>query len=399
KRTWTRIEKKDRRNLKMWAEGARESILLPHLAGYTDALERGWRAERDYVRDVCNEFHARISWRVADDEEPEEPLPDYDPMAAPEVEELDAAETEAKRARVETLNARINRWLKYRAKKLRRPTMRNRANDPWAVLLAKLAGVKAPPKARQGFQQYMHESYETDIKPVVEARWKAQLVEEDGVSSLKTGKAPNAPFRAQVARELFKELSDSERDELAQRAKDEAAELRREYLELMKGPPSRAPKDRQACIDNLGTFMTEVFKGVHEYTGLSCFAVFGGPIPMYQGDLRTLTVAYGRNQEPTPCHFPQWGKARFGQDVLEFMREWLKTAYTPAQCAEAALPNDGEDDDDDPLARAKYRFDPVDDWGNDSKDEDNTDDTDDESGSASDSASDSDSDSDSESED
>ncbi|KAK7053866.1 hypothetical protein R3P38DRAFT_2369119, partial [Favolaschia claudopus] len=323
-----RVEKKDRRNLKMWAEGARESILRPHLPAYMDALERGWRAERDFVREVCNEFHARISWRVADDEEPDEPLPEYDPLATAEVEELDDDETEAKRTRIETLNARINRWLKYRAKKLRRPTTRDRTQDPWGILLSKLAGIKSPPKARQGFQQYMHESYDAEIKPVVEARWKARLVEEDGVDSLKTGKAPNAPFRAQVAREMFKELGDDERDALAQRAKDEAADQRREYLELMKGPPSKAPKNRQACIDNLGTFMTEVLKGVYEYTGLSCFAVFGGPIPMYDGDLRTLTVAYGRNQEPNPCHFPQWSKARFGQDVLDFMRDWLKTAYS-----------------------------------------------------------------------
>ncbi|KAK7019464.1 hypothetical protein R3P38DRAFT_3198771 [Favolaschia claudopus] len=246
KRTWARKEKKDRRNLKLWAEGARESILLPHLPAYTDALERGWRAERDYVREVCNEFHARISWRVGNDEEPEEPLPDYDPLAAPEVEELDDEEMEAKRSRVETLNARINRWLKYRAKKLRRPTTRDRTQDPWGILLSKLAGIKSPPKARQGFQQYMHESYETEIKAVVEARWKAELVEEDGVESLKTGKAPNAPFRAKVAREMFKELPEEERDALMQRAKDEATELRREYVELMKGPPSKAPKDRQA---------------------------------------------------------------------------------------------------------------------------------------------------------
>ncbi|KAJ7197987.1 hypothetical protein GGX14DRAFT_402308 [Mycena pura] len=50
KRTWKRMAKKDRRNLKMWAEGARESILKPHIPVYTDALERGWRSERDYVQ-------------------------------------------------------------------------------------------------------------------------------------------------------------------------------------------------------------------------------------------------------------------------------------------------------------------------------------------------------------
>ncbi|KAK6967168.1 hypothetical protein R3P38DRAFT_3244642 [Favolaschia claudopus] len=394
KRTWTRIEKKDRRNLRLWAEGARETILQPHLAGYMDALERGWRAERDYVRDVCNEFHARISWRLGDDEEPEEPLPEYDPLSPPEAEELDEEELGAKRTRIETLNARINRWLKYRAKKIRRPTTRDRTQDAWGLLLSKLAGIKSPPKARQGFQQYMVESYESEIKPVVEARWKAQLVEADG-TSLKTGKGPNAPFRAQVAREMFKALSEEEQDALVLRAKSEAAEERTDYLEKMKGPVSREPKDRQECIDNLGTFMTEVLRGVHEYTGLSCFAVFGGPIPMYDGDLRTLTVAYGRNQEPSPSHFPQWEKARFGRDVLDFMREWLKTAYTPAQCAEAAMP---KDDEGDPLARAKYRIDAVDDWDGEVGDSDSASGDDSSSDSSSASGSDSGSDSTSDSE-
>lgn len=104
-RSWKRIAKKDRLNLKMWAEGAREQVLKPHLPGYTDALERGWRAERDYLVQVCNEFHARISWRLMDDEEPEEPLPEYDEYAVPETEDLDADELTTKRLRIDTLNA------------------------------------------------------------------------------------------------------------------------------------------------------------------------------------------------------------------------------------------------------------------------------------------------------
>ncbi|KAK7031312.1 hypothetical protein R3P38DRAFT_3187022 [Favolaschia claudopus] len=260
KRTWARKEKKDRRNLKMWADGARESVLQPHIAGYTDALERGWRAERDYVREVCREFHARISWRLADDEEPDEPLPEWDPQAIPEPEELDDEDTRAKRERVETMNAvgdfaviavervtytlcfspfhflfindivrtclagslcidiydddtRINRWLKYRARKIQKRAMaRDRTKDPWGLYLSKLAGLTSPPKARQAFQQYMHESYETDIKPVVEARWRGSALEEDG-----------------VARELFKELSAEEQKALGDRAKGLAKSERDEF--------------------------------------------------------------------------------------------------------------------------------------------------------------------------
>jgi hypothetical protein len=89
----------------MWAEGARESILKPHIAGYTDALERGWRAECDYIQETCNKFHARISWRLTDEEEPELPLPAYDKFAIPETEDLDEDELETKRLRIETMNA------------------------------------------------------------------------------------------------------------------------------------------------------------------------------------------------------------------------------------------------------------------------------------------------------
>ncbi|KAK7028486.1 hypothetical protein R3P38DRAFT_3190082 [Favolaschia claudopus] len=369
KRTWTRKEKKDRRNLKMWADGARESILQPHIAGYTDALERGWRAERDYVREVCREFHARISWRVADDEEPEEPLPEWDPQAIPEPEVLDDEETIAKRERIETMNA-VGDCADSAVQKIQKRAMaRDRSKDPWGLYLSKLAGVTSPPKARQAFQQYMHESYETDIKPVVEARWKASALEEDGVT-LRTAKGPDAPFRAQVARELFKELSAAEQKALGDRAKKLAKDERDEYIAKMKAPVSKDPEDRQRCIDALGMFAQEFLKGVHEYTGLYSFCVFGGPVPSFDGDLRTLTVSWGRNiiEKLT---FPQWAKERFGKEVLEFMRQWLITAFTEAECAEMVLP---KGDAEDPLARAKYRMD--DNWkgfgsqGSDSESED-----------------------------
>ncbi|KAJ7702595.1 hypothetical protein B0H16DRAFT_1748211 [Mycena metata] len=207
-RSWKRVAKKDRRNLRLWAEGARETILKPHIPGYTDALERGWRQERDYLHLVCKEFHALISWRLADEEEPDLPLPAYDAFATPPEEDLDEEETTMKRLRIETLNARIGRWLKYRARALRRPEKMDRTRDPWAILLAKLAGVTAPPKARQAFQQYMHESYEADIAPAVRARWDASLVDDSG--NARQSKGPDAPFRAKVARELFSELSDEE---------------------------------------------------------------------------------------------------------------------------------------------------------------------------------------------
>ncbi|KAJ7490196.1 hypothetical protein B0H11DRAFT_2229117 [Mycena galericulata] len=210
-----RIAKEDRKNLRLWAEGAREEILQPHIEHYADAMERGWRFERDYFTKVSNEFHARITWRLADHEEPEMPLPKFDPNAKlPDAEKLTDEEAAQRTERMTVLDGRIRRWLKYRVKRLRRHvrTKANSARDPWAILLGKLAGLKTPPKARQAYQQFMHEHYTTQIEEEVKKRWAET---PSGGSSVPT-KEPDAPFRAMIARELFAKLTDGPTEPVAQ---------------------------------------------------------------------------------------------------------------------------------------------------------------------------------------
>lgn len=116
----------------------------------------------------------------------------------------------------------------------------NHTRDPWAILIAKLAGINSPPKARQAFQQYMHESYETDIARAVQARWESEILDKD-----KPRKGPDAPFRAKVARELFSGLPSAEQDALRERAKQEAQKAREEYVAALKAGPSKSPEARQ----------------------------------------------------------------------------------------------------------------------------------------------------------
>ncbi|KAJ7707992.1 hypothetical protein B0H16DRAFT_1481453 [Mycena metata] len=97
-----RVAKKDHKNLRLWAEGKREKVLVPHIEEYTNALERGWRDERDCLQKICNEFHAKIDWRLQDHEEPDV-LPDYDPLAPVPAEDLGEAEKNNKRKRIELL--------------------------------------------------------------------------------------------------------------------------------------------------------------------------------------------------------------------------------------------------------------------------------------------------------
>lgn len=90
------LEKKERQTSRLWAEGARETILAPHVEPYADALARSWVHERDYVAQVQNHYHQVISWRLPDDEEPALPLPAYDPRLIAPQEDLSEEEKKLK---------------------------------------------------------------------------------------------------------------------------------------------------------------------------------------------------------------------------------------------------------------------------------------------------------------
>ncbi|KAJ7435121.1 hypothetical protein B0H11DRAFT_2295729 [Mycena galericulata] len=312
-----------------------EVSLSPFGSGYnsyTKALEEGWRQERKYLKAECNEFHARVDWRLVDHEEPV--LKAYDPKQPIVPETLEEADEIAKCARIKKVNLRIRRWFTYRIWRLRKyQSGLDPTKNPFAVLLAKLTGTKIPTKARQTYQQFMHESYETKIAPRVAERWEEERA-NDPASNVDRSKKPKGGFRALVAREVFGELPKAEQKALAARAKKEAQDEKAAYLALLKGPPSKAPEDRQKCIDRVPEFLGPILRGIQEYTGLHSVIVLGGPMPKYGGDLRTIHVSYGRAQTAAAPHFPQWDKPRFNENVLKFMTEYLSVAFTEESDAE-----------------------------------------------------------------
>ncbi|KAK6974551.1 hypothetical protein R3P38DRAFT_3239409 [Favolaschia claudopus] len=244
KRQRKRVAREDRKNLRLWAEGARESILKPHLDKYQAALDQGRRQERKYLKSVCREFHARAHRRTQDHEEPV--VLDWDPTAMEVVETLSEEDERVRAARVDELNKRIRRWFTYRLRKLRKQKPSSGLDptkDPYAVLLGKLSGLSAPPKARQAYQQFMHESYEDKVAPVVTERWEEERSQNTTVAE--RTKEPKAGFRAQVARQVFSQLPESERAAIANRAKQEAADAKAAYTASLKSPPSESPAARQ----------------------------------------------------------------------------------------------------------------------------------------------------------
>ncbi|KAJ7766368.1 hypothetical protein DFH07DRAFT_955419 [Mycena maculata] len=342
KRPSVRSPKSQRGNLKFWVEGAREEILMPYMEEYNNAMREGWRQERLVLQRICNEFHARVDWKLEDDEEPE--LKAFDVTQAAQKETLPEDEEKAKHQRIKVLNARIRRWYKYCIRKLRKhraTDVLDPKKDPYAVLVAKLSRMTAPPKARQAYQQFQVESHTDKIAPVVQERWEIMLKEAGEEHSKKQ---PKAGFHAQVARELLAKLPVEEQKALGERATKVAKEAREAYDKFMKEPASKLPADRQKCIDKVPEFLA----GLQEYTGMHSVLVMGGPVPKYGGEIRTVHVSFGRNNTTAAQHFSQWDKEHFNRDVLEFMREYCATAFTEKECHEAALPNLAD------LSKAKY---------------------------------------------
>ncbi|KAJ7123802.1 hypothetical protein C8R43DRAFT_958954 [Mycena crocata] len=336
KRERKRVPKEDRQNLRLWADGVRETVLTPHLEGYAEARDQGRRAERKFLKKVCNEFHNRVPWTTKDHEEPV--LLEYDANKPKPRETLSDEQEVEKRSRMKVLDKRIRRWYTYRISRSgrhRRSAVLDSTKDPYAVLLAKLSGLSAPPKARQAFQQLMKESYEEKVAPVVAEKWALEQQKE--TAAAERSKVPKAGFRAQVARECFSKLPKSEQKEILGRAQTEAKEAKEAYTKALKDPPATTPEARQRCIDALGEFMAPILRGVQAYTGLHSVLLLGGPMPQYGGELRTMTVSVGRNLTQGAQVFAQWDKKRFNENVSKFMIEYLHTAFTAEECAASAL--------------------------------------------------------------
>ncbi|KAF7968024.1 hypothetical protein HWV62_32154 [Athelia sp. TMB] len=288
-RRYKRMDKKARANSKLWAEGVRETILAPHIAPYADAVGRSYVAERDYIRGVQNEYHQLIHWRIPDDEEPPQPLGVYDPNHIPPIEDLSEEDQVLKSKTIAKKNEAIRRWLKYRVLKLKK--LAGRAIDmdieknPYAVLLSKLSGIQPPPiRARQGWQQLMHESNEELVVPAIAAAWAEKVK-----AGLKPKDKNNAAFRAEVARKLFKDLPKTEQARLQASAKKDKDAALAAYQNAMESSRDHShwPENRQKCLDRVANFMAPIMQGLKE-----------------------------------------WDEKRFDRDVIPFFKDFLQTCFS-----------------------------------------------------------------------
>ncbi|PBK60939.1 hypothetical protein ARMSODRAFT_1026029 [Armillaria solidipes] len=142
-----------------------------------------------------------------------------------------------------------------------------------------------------------------------------------------------------VAHELFQKLPPEEREEWKAKAKDTADHNQAEYRNLLKAPPSKDPVQCQLCINNFPAFAVPLLKGISECTGLHVFMFLGGPMLKQKGELGTMSLSWGKNNEPKPVGWPEWNETRFKEKVQDFYMEYLCTVYTEADKDLARLPD------------------------------------------------------------
>ncbi|KAJ7059927.1 hypothetical protein C8F01DRAFT_1254018 [Mycena amicta] len=349
KRVVKLVDPAEKKNEKGWAKGVIEDeILQKHLGGFAEAREKGPQAERNFLKNVLNEFFYCVPWNLKKGEQPPLPLPRWTVDTVVDDDELSDEDKRLKAQFVKQMKPKIRRWFIYRVDSVRGAA--NPGDDVWTVLLAMATNLHPPHKARQGYQQYMHEAYAVSIDPTVQREWSAN---GDAANGEAPTTSPSPAFRAKIARRLFHELEPDIQQAYRDRAKAESAAKRTEYQAMLRAWPGKTPQDRQNAIDNLG---------------LHVFFMAGGPIPQYGGALRTVHLAYGVNRAAVPVSFPNHNKDRFQQQVLGTMKDYLKTAFTPEQCAAAALPREDQitppttsaptDDPMDPVAPLDFQ--PVD---------------------------------------
>ncbi|KAJ7051253.1 hypothetical protein C8F01DRAFT_1263278 [Mycena amicta] len=290
------------RNRRCWAEGRREEeILKPRQDAFRAAKLVGKAALKTFFKSVQNEFIFKIGWRLEDWEEPEAAFPDYDPTAPPVIEELSEEDEALKDARIEVLCVNVKNWFLNRERATKKPRIINappvateklakvKGVDDAVIYVANRLGLPPPKRASAGHQLFMTEAFNSEIAPVVAERWAARL-RPDSTKADREAKPP-PHIGAQVALELYREMekTDPERhDDFKRRAGAMAEEEKTEYKEKLKEWPDKSPQARQIAYDMVEPLMRDYLKAVADALGMHIFAVMGGPVPKFGGDIRTI---------------------------------------------------------------------------------------------------------------
>lgn len=118
--------------------------------------------------------------------------------------------------------------------------------NPFAGLLAKLSGVEPPKKkARQGWQQYMHECRAT-LQPLIDIAWE----QKKAAGPLKSTDRNDATFRAEVVRQEYNKLSASDKKKYQANAQADKIKDAARYKAELAAATAKTPENRLRFVES-----------------------------------------------------------------------------------------------------------------------------------------------------
>ncbi|KAJ3486924.1 hypothetical protein NLJ89_g11762 [Agrocybe chaxingu] len=145
--------------------------------------------------------------------------------------------------------AQIKRWLAYQYVKDHDMDPNDSGlNNPYRVLLHQLTGLTEKKPRQKTPGNIWRQTHRDEVEAELKVRAIAGGITRKQLAAL----------RETVAKDLFKQLPQEEKDEYAALAKEEHIEVLAQWEKDMHSLPSKAPVDRQRCIQGFVRFMQPI---------------------------------------------------------------------------------------------------------------------------------------------
>ncbi|KAF9471528.1 hypothetical protein BDN70DRAFT_776825, partial [Pholiota conissans] len=226
----------------------------------------------------------------------------------------------------------IKRWLAYQHMKDNDLNPKDSgAHNPYHSLMAKLTGKDVVrPRLKTGANIW-RKAHRDEIESHLKNR----------LGDLKGKRDRLAAERDKIARDMFAKLDTEEQNHWKAMALSEHDEQMKQYKEDLKlaSKPSRAPADRQRCIQGLVGFMQPILDMVTDCTGWSFTVIGGGPEPAQKGQLNIISIHSGTTSGDIKMNFGRAERERYKRYIIPIFGSFLRMCYTPEECRSRSLPD------------------------------------------------------------
>ncbi|PPR04509.1 hypothetical protein CVT24_013115 [Panaeolus cyanescens] len=328
--------------------GQRKTYLLSRKPDYEAAYDNS--TQEDCIANIVQVYFRMFP--------PEMPL-DYDPtdeeieanlakelveQVEPHIDRLSASEYEQEMAvwntrkqTIQTVKGQIKRWLAYQLLKDRNNLRKDlKGNDnPYASLVYQLSGnTLKKPRLRSAMSMWRRGEVHKTIEQVARARCLAEN------SPLKTNLAPT---REKVAKALFDELGEGQKEAFARQAQVQYESELARWKESKNNPIPDDPQSYQHCISNLPAVVQPLLDLISQATGWKVTMLAGGPCPSRDGRMSMVSLHSGTTNGEIPMTFGKFESVRYRKYITPMFTNFLRNCYSVEECRRRTLGGDAAD--------------------------------------------------------